>query len=130
MKTTLIRCVTAYAAVCGLMEQEWDYESAYALTQLRRALQGPVDFFLREEGKLVDRYGKKDRKGNVCLTERGGFLFWDPAQAGEYQEKRMELGGVETQAEWTPQTLPRPERIRPAQLEALEGFISFEGGGA
>lgn len=129
MKTILIRCVTAYAAVSGLMEQEWDYAAAYALTRLRRTLQPHVDFFLQEEGKLVRQYGKKDEEGKVCLTERGTFLFQEPGHAEAYNEKRMALGGVEVELDWSPQTLPRPERIRPAQLEALEGFISFEGGG-
>lgn len=127
MKTMeLIRCVNAFMAVNGLMEQEWDYPSAYALTKLRRVLQPHVDFFVREENKLTRQYGKKDGEGQVCFTQRGTFLFEDPAQAGDYNDKRTELGAVEVELDWEEKTLPCPERIRPVQLEALEGFLRFE----
>lgn len=128
-KTELIRCVDAYLAVNGLMEQEWDYESAYTLTRLRRTLQPHADFYIQEENKLTRQYGKKDGEGQVCFTQRGTFLFQDPAQAAEYNAKRLELGGVSVELEWEERTLPCPERIRPVQLEALEGFVRFEGGG-
>lgn len=126
MKTSLIQCVNAWAAVQGLMEQEWDYPSAHALTQLRRALKPHADFFLEEELKLTERYGKKGEDGQVQFTPRGTFLFHDPNQAGEYNAKRLELGGVEVELDWEERALPCPERVRPVQLEALEGFIRFE----
>lgn len=34
--------------------------------------------------------------------------------------------GVEL--DWEERTLPRPERIKPVQIEGLDGFIRFEGG--
>jgi len=126
MKTELVRCVDACLAVNGLMTQEWDYPSAYALTQLRRALQPHADFYIREENKLTLQYGKKDEEGQVCFTPRGTFLCQDPAQAGEYEARRRELGAVEVELDWEERTLPQPERIRPAQLEALEGLLKFE----
>lgn len=129
-KVKLIQCVNAWAAVQGLMEQEWDYASAHALTQLRGALNPHADFFLEEELKLAERYGKKGEDGQVQFTPRGTFLFQDPDQAGEYNAKRLELGGVEVELDWEERTLPSPERIRPVQLEALEGFVRFGGGDA
>lgn len=126
MDCKLVRCVDAFLAVNGLMEQEWDYPSAYALTQLRRALQPHADFFIQEENKLTRQYGQKDREGQVCFTPRGTFLLEDPAQAGEYNAKRQELGAVEVELDWEEKVLPSPERIRPVQIEALEGFIVFE----
>lgn len=126
MKTELIRCVNAFMSVNGLMEQEWDYSSAYALTRLRRALQPHVDFFVQEENKLTMQYGKKNEEGQVSFTPRGTFLFEDPAQAGQYEARRTELGNVEVELDWEERTLPQPQRIRPVQLEALEGFVKFE----
>lgn len=126
MKTELVKCTAAYMAVNGLMGQEWDYPSAYALTRLQRALQPHADFFIREEDKLVRQYGKKDGEGQVCFTQRGTFLYEDPDQAAEYNAKRLELGAVEVDLEWEETTLPQPERIRPMQIEALEGLIRFE----
>lgn len=126
MKLELIRCVNAYVAVQGLMEQEWDYPSAHAMTQLRRALKPHADFFLAEEMKLAEQYGRKGEDGQVQFTPRGTFLFRAPDQAGEYNAKRQSLGGVEVNLDWEERTLPRPERIRPVMLEALEGFVKFE----
>lgn len=126
MKTELAKCTAAYMAVNGLMEQEWDYPSAYTLTRLRRALQPHADFFVREEDKLVRQYGKKDGEGQVCFTQRGTFLYEDPAQAAEYNAKRLELGAVEVELDWEETVLPHPERIRPMQIEALDGLIRFE----
>lgn len=128
MNTELIRCVNAAMAVNGLMEREWDYESAYALARLRRTLQPHVDFFVQEEYKLTQQYGKKDGEGQVSFTQRGTFLLQDPAQAAAYSAKRQELGSVGVELDWEERTLPRPERIKPVQIEGLDGFIRFEGG--
>lgn len=125
MKKTLIQCVDAYMAANGLMELEWDYSSAYQITRLRRALQPHADFFIQEENKLTRQYGQKDREGQVCFTPRGTFLLEDPAQAGEYNAKRQELGAVEVELDWEEKVLSSPERIRPVQIEALEGFVRF-----
>lgn len=127
MKTELIRCCNAYMAVLGLARQEWDYPSAYALTRLRRALQPHVDFFVQEEDKLIRQYGKTGEDGQVEYTPKGTFLLRDPGRAGEYNAKRMELGGVEVELDWEKRALPRPERVTPVQLEALEGFVRFGG---
>lgn len=129
MKCKLIQCVDAYMAANGLMELEWDYPSAYALTRLRRTLQPHVDFYVQEENKLARQYGQKDREGQVCFTSRGTFLFEDPAQGKEYNAKRLELGAVEVELDWEETVLPQPERIRPVQIEALEGFVRFAGEG-
>lgn len=126
-KVKLIQCVNAWAAIQGLMEQEWDYASAHALTQLRRALKSHVDFFLEEESKLIEQYGKKGEDGQVRLTSRGTFQLQDPDQARKYNARRLELGGVEVELDWEERDLPCPERVRPVQLEALEGFVRFGG---
>lgn len=127
MKTSLIRCANAWASIHGLMEQEWDYASAHALTQLRRALKPHVDFFIEEESKLIEQYGEKGEDGQVRFTSHGTFLFKDQGQAGAYNAKRLELGGVEVELDWEERVLPCPERVRPVQLEALEGFVRFGG---
>ena len=123
----LIQCVNAYMATAYLMEKEWDYETAYTLARLKRALQPHVDFFTQEEQKLIQEYGAKDEKGRVVFTERGTFNFTDPESAPEYNSRRFKLGQVQVELEWKTKTLPRPERIKPVHLEALEGFIDFGG---
>lgn len=56
------------------------------------------------------------------------FLLDEPAQAAAYNAKRQELGSVGVELDWEERALPSPERIRPVQLEGLEGFIRFENG--
>lgn len=127
MKTTLIRCVNACMAVNYLSQMEWDYKTAFTLARLRRALQPSVDFYIREENKLTQEFGQLDEKGNVAFTERGTFLFKDPADAPEYNTRRFELANVGTEIDWKPAALPEPQKIKPIHLEALEGFIRFGG---
>ena len=127
----LKQCVDAYAAVLAMMEKEWDYATAHALVTLKRKLQPQADFFTKEELKLAKEYAKLDKKGNIIFTERGTFPFREPGKAEEYAERRTELGMVEVQEEYKPLRVPMPERITPAQLEALGDFLKFgeEGGG-
>ena len=113
-----------------LSQMEWDYKTAFTLARLRRALQPSVDFYIREENKLTQEFGQLDEKGNVAFTERGTFLFKDPADAPEYNTRRFELANVETEIDWKPAALPEPQKIKPIHLEALEGFIRFGGDGA
>lgn len=80
--------------------------------------------------KLTQEFGQLDEKGNVAFTERGTFLFKDPADAPEYNTRRFELANVETEIDWKPAALPEPQKIKPIYLEALEGFIRFGGDGA
>lgn len=122
----LKQCVDAYAAVAAMMEKEWDYETAHALVMLKRKLQPQVDFFAKEEMKLAKEYAKLDKKGNIIFTERGTFPFREQDKAQEYAERRTRLGMVEAQEDFKPLRVPMPERITPAQLEALEGFLEFE----
>lgn len=123
----LIQCVNAYMATVYLMEKEWDYKTAYTLAELKRALQPHVDFFIQEEQKLIQEYGKKDEKGHVAFTEKGTFRFASAEDAPKYNAKRFELGQVPVEMKWKVKKLPRPERIKPVHLEALEGFIDFGG---
>lgn len=123
----LIQCVNAYMATVYLMEKEWDYKTAYTLAELKRALQPHVDFFIQEEQKLIQEYGKKDEKGHVAFTEKGTFPFASAEDAPKYNAKRFELGQVPVEMKWKVKKLPRPERIKPVHLEALEGFIDFGG---
>lgn len=122
----LIKCVNAYAAVQGLMDKELDYQSAHALVMLRKKLYPHVLFYQQEELKLVKEYGIKDEKGRVVWNGEGAFSFRSPKAAVAYDKKRRHLGLVEVQEDFGPVKVKRPDRITPAQLEALEGFLEFE----
>lgn len=122
----LEQCVKAYWTVMELSGKDWDYKTAYALVTLKKRLEEPVSFYNREELKLVEEYGAKDEKGNIRVDGRGTFTFAQPERAGEYIQRRQELGQVE--ADWLHKPLhaPAPDSIKPSQLEALEGFLEFE----
>lgn len=121
----LIKCVNAYAAVQGLMDKECDYQTAHALVMLRKKLYPHVQFFQTEELKLVKEYSVKDEKGRVVWSGEGSFSFRSPKAAVAYEKKRRHLGLVEVQEDFGPVKVKRPDRITPAQLEALEGFLDF-----
>lgn len=124
----LIQCVNAYTAVLALAEKECDYNTAYALVMLKRKLQPHVDFFVAQEMELVEKYARKDDDGKVIMTERGGFVFADPSKAEEYETRRRQLGMVDVAGEFEPVCVPVPATITAIHLEALEGFLNFEGG--
>lgn len=127
---TLMEYTQAYIAVTALMEREMDYAAAYGLVRLKRALAPQAEFFAAEENKLVDKYAKKDKKGQIVWTAPGRFAFAEPERAGEYAAERAKLGQVEAGEEFKRMKLKAPERLTPAQLEALEPFVEFEGADA
>lgn len=122
----LLQCVNAYVAVQSLMSKEWDYRTAYALVMLRRELRPHAEYYQQQELALVDIYARKDDKGEVVWTSKDRFAFRDQSKAGEFFEKRRELGLLEVQDEIRPRKVPAPGVIQPAVLEALEGFLEFE----
>lgn len=122
----LMQCANAYMAVMGMMEKEWDYATAYALVELKRELYPHVVFYQQEERKLVERYAARDEKGKILWDGNGRFVFREPERAQEYSARRQELGLVEAEGAFQPRRVSRPESIRPAQLEALEGLLVFE----
>ena len=112
----LEQCTAAYAALLSLMKEKMEYKTAHAMVLLKRKLQPHVEFFVKQERKLMDEYAQKDEKGNV---------FRDPEQAGEYAKRRSELCMVPLREKIKRITLPVPEQITPDQLEALEPFFQF-----
>jgi hypothetical protein len=124
----LIQCVNAYTAVLAMAEKECDYKLSYALVMLKRKLQPHIDFFVSREMGLVKTYARKDDDGKIAMTERGKFVFEDPEKAEEYENQRRQLGMVEVLEEFKPVRVPVPSSISVIQLEALEGFLEFEGG--
>lgn len=120
----LSQCVEAYMAVMELSEQAWSYKAAHALLMLKRKLQPHAEFFAKEENGLVEAYAKRDDGGKV-VWGKTGFVLRDEAAAEAYRQRREELGAVEVEIEGLPVQLPLPEKIRPRQLEALEGYIEW-----
>ncbi len=121
----LIEAVTAYTAALAMMETETDYATAHALVLLKKRLQPHAEFFAERELELAREYGAAGPDGKLAADELGRFPFRDEEAGREYQRRKLELGSVELQEAWEKLRAPRPERIRPAVLEALSPFITF-----
>lgn len=123
----ILKCVAAYMAALQLMERELDYKTAHALVLLKSRLQQHAEFYTREEMKLAQEYGKKDKDGRIDMKENGSFTLESPEAAAEFNRKKIELAQVDVQEEWEKLKCPCPEKIKPAVLEALQDFIDFGG---
>lgn len=121
----LLHCVTAYIALCQLMQEKQPFSLAYEMVLLKKSLQPHVDFYLGEEQKLIARYGRQNEKGKPVFQE-GQLLFVSETAALEYAENHRELDMVPVQ--WTAVSLERPVTIKPAQAEALMEVVQFTGG--
>lgn len=124
----LLRCVTAYLALCQLMEAPMPFSQAHQMVVLKQALSPHVDFYLQEEQKLIAQYGKKNAAGGPVFQANGRLEFAKAADAPEYARRHRELDLVEVA--WIPMPMQPPETIKPVQAEALLGIVTFTGGGA
>ena len=116
----LIEAVNAYLAAEEMSREKWPYAVALALVKVKRRVKDEVDFFVAKERELVETYAAKDERGNIRLTSAGTFVFKDPAQGPAYEAARKEL--------CRPIRVAAPAEIKPAYIEALEGFVEFVEG--
>lgn len=123
----LIDCVNAYMAAVQMGQKETDYQTAFALMQVKRQLQSSVDFLQEQEMKLADKYAEKDEARRIKWTKPGTFRFRDEEAAESYKQEREALCRTKVDDTFDMQHAPVPEHITAAQLEALEPFISFGG---
>ncbi len=123
----LFEVVEAYKAVKELMQSEWDYASAYKLVTIKRQLEPNAEFYDAEEFELVSKYGDKDEQGKVIIDGAGRFTVSADVRA-DFFAARNELREVAVIDDITPITVKPPQMIRPALIEALEGFVTFEEG--
>lgn len=125
----LYECAEGYIAAVQLGQKETDYQTALALMTVKKQLQSHVDFLQEEEIKLAERYGEKDEEGRIKWTERGTFTFIDSNAGERYRQERKKLNMTKVEQKFKKLHAPEPERITPAQLEALQSFIIFGDGG-
>ena len=121
----LMDVVMANIAACEMSAQCWSYGLALALVKVKRATSDEAAFFVDRERALVLEYAALDDGGNLRLTPEGRFVFADPSRAAEYERARAGLGDTEVGVQAGPLRVDAPAEIRPAWIEALEGFIEF-----
>lgn len=123
----LLKCVAAYEAAKKLKDTELDFSAAYALMMLMRELEPRAKAYMEGEMKLAKKYGKKDENGDVIFGDRGSFEFASPEASKAFMKERDGLAGYEVKdLKIEPFRIKPPEKITPAILEALDGFIIFE----
>lgn len=123
---TLNSVVKAYLAVDELSQAEHSYQLSLALVKLKDMLKTDVEFYMQQEKKLIKQYALIDDNGNIKLTDKNRFIFRDAGDAPKYAQERQVLENTQTTIDNLPISAPPPEKIKPALLTALEGFISFE----
>lgn len=128
MKVTLIEAVRANIEARKMDEQGLSYSLSLALMKIKRATQTEVEYFAREERKLVEQYAARDEDGNVEL-KNGRFVFRSQKDIPAYEAARKKLGDTETDVALSRITVEAPKTITPAALEALSVFIRFKEGG-
>ena len=124
----LIDVVNAHIAAVEMGQLSWPYDMALALVKVKKSTKTDVDFFVREERELVMQYAALDESGNVRLTPNNTFIFKDPAMCAEYERNRAELGNTEAGERPATIRVKAPAEIKPAYIEALDGFIEFSEG--
>jgi hypothetical protein len=121
----LIEAVNAYLAADEMSREKWPYAVSLAVVKVKRALKDEFDFFVEKERELIARYAVQDGRGNIRLTPEGRFVFRDPADGADYEQQRRELGETEITPTHKLVRVRAPEEIKPAHIEALDGFIEF-----
>lgn len=124
----LIEAVNANLAAQEMSQQRLPYGLALAVVKVKRATADETDFFLREERALVEEYADTDENGNIRMTGSGRFAIRGSVQ--EYEKKRKALADTETKIDFTPIEVTAPAEIKPALIEALDGFLVFREEGA
>ena len=122
----LIQCVTAYVVLRELMNKEFDYKTSYAIVTLTRKLKPHVEFYAREENKLIDKYAAKDENGRVKYKGKT-WTIENPTMYEQYRSEINSLGAVEVEEFGEPIKVPSTPPIKPAHLDALYGFMEFGG---
>lgn len=122
----LFDAVMAYTAADEMSRQELPYGLALALCMVKKQTADQAGFFLEKEAELVQRYAQTDERGNIRLTENGGFVPQSQEGLEEYRRLHRELEETEIPMEPKRIRAKAPERIRPYHLMALEPFIEFE----
>lgn len=123
----LVKAIGAYTAAAQLMEQEVSFDTAYALVLLKNRLQPHMEFFAKSELDLAEQYGEAI-DGRVVYDENGRFRFKSKEAGAEYNRRKVELGAIELQETWEVMHVPKPDRIKPIHLEALQDFLVFDKG--
>ena len=124
--------LTAHEALGNLTAKRFtSFRVARQLVALRKKIDEEFDFYASEEKKLLDLHAKKNKDGDLMITEENRIQLKDEASAKAFLQKITELRnspveGIEPvklcEGDFCEaQALPTPD-----EMIALEGFVEFE----
>ena len=69
MTITMINVLELNGFYNNIKDKKLPFQVAYKFSKIIRLIQGDIDFFEKEMGKLLDEYGKRDETGQFIFTE-------------------------------------------------------------
>lgn len=76
MTITMINVLELNGFYNNIKNKKLPFQIAYKFSKIVGLIQGDVDFFEKEMGKLLDEYGKRDKTGQFIPTEDNkGFVI-------------------------------------------------------
>lgn len=122
----MIEAVRAHQALLELKNKELNYEFAVAVLRAIRETSVVAEVFGKGEAKLVEKYAKRDEKGDILWTDNRTFSFANIADSENYNKEKNALSETEVLSDFKPILVNHPAMISPAILEAITCMIAFK----
>jgi len=115
--------IAGYKALERLYANKLPIIDAYKIYSLKTKMRDAYQFQIEQEKKIISEYGG-------VYDENGALSFPNKLEFSKFRDAILELNDVELDVSIEPIVLIMEQikdiDISPADIEALEGFVSFE----
>lgn len=115
--------VNGYKALERLYSQKLPMADAYRIYQLKGKISDVYQFQMEQEVKIIDEH-------NGVRGDNGDISFPDELEFAKFRDAIIELNETELDVNVEPVIIPMDHvsniNISPADIESLEGFVSFQ----
>lgn len=91
MTITMLNVLELNGFYNNIKNKKLPFQVAYKFSKIVRLIQGDIDFFEKEMGKLLDEYGKRDETGQFIFTEDNKGIVIQEEYIDKCNEKMNEL---------------------------------------
>lgn len=91
MTITMINVLELNGFYNNIKNKKLPFQVAYKFSKIIRLIQGDIDFFEKEMGKLLDEYGKRDETGQFIFTEDNKGIVIQEEYIDKCNKKMNEL---------------------------------------
>ena len=91
MTITMLNVLELNRFYNNIKNKKLPFQVAYKFSKIVRLIQGDIDFFEKEMGKLLDEYGKRDETGQFIFTEDNKGIVIQEEYIDKCNEKMNEL---------------------------------------